>query len=90
MCFYFIRTGWSAELTSSTYRPTGSRLYPESIYRVSGNGGIPELLVPADDGEWVHGPQILPGVSYAETKLSRKISAFPFSFVGSDPSGENG
>ena len=33
---------------------------PEGIMRVSANGGTPELLVATEQGEQVHGPQILP------------------------------
>ena len=31
------------------------------IFRVSANGGIPELIVESEAGEQVHGPQVLPG-----------------------------
>jgi serine/threonine-protein kinase len=31
------------------------------IMRVSANGGSPELLIPATDGEQMYGPQLLPG-----------------------------
>lgn len=31
------------------------------IWRVSGQGGMPEVLVPVGEGEWAHGPQMLPG-----------------------------
>ncbi len=34
---------------------------PEGIMRVSANGGIPELVVPTESPEQVHGPQMLPG-----------------------------
>ena len=34
---------------------------PEGIMRVSANGGAPELVISTEEGEWVHGPQILPG-----------------------------
>ena len=33
----------------------------EGIMRVSANGGTPELVVPTEEGEQVHGPQMLPG-----------------------------
>ena len=33
---------------------------PEGIMRVSANGGNPELLVATEEGEQVHGPQMLP------------------------------
>ena len=31
------------------------------IMRVSANGGLPQLVVPAKEGEFVYGPQLLPG-----------------------------
>ena len=34
---------------------------PEGIMRVTANGGIPELVVPTEEGEQVDGPQMLPG-----------------------------
>ena len=34
---------------------------PEGIMRVSANGGAPELVVPTEASEQVHGPQMLPG-----------------------------
>ena len=34
---------------------------PEGIMRVSANGGTPELVVPTEAPEQVHGPQMLPG-----------------------------
>ena len=33
----------------------------KGIMRVSANGGQPELLVSAKDGELMYGPQVLPG-----------------------------
>jgi serine/threonine protein kinase/Tol biopolymer transport system component len=33
---------------------------PDGIRRVSANGGIPELVIRAETGEQVHGPQMLP------------------------------
>ena len=33
---------------------------PEGILRVSANGGTPELVIAAEEGEQVHGPQLLP------------------------------
>ena len=33
---------------------------PDGIRRVSANGGTPELVIPAKDGERVEGPQLLP------------------------------
>ena len=34
---------------------------PEGIMRVSANGGAPELVIPTEASEQVHGPQMLPG-----------------------------
>ena len=34
---------------------------PQEIMRVSANGGYPELVVPTEEGEQVHGSQMLPG-----------------------------
>ena len=34
---------------------------PEGIMRVSANGGAPELVIPTEAAERVHGPQMLPG-----------------------------
>ena len=34
---------------------------PQGIMRVSANGGTPELVIPTEAGEQVHGPQMLPG-----------------------------
>ena len=34
---------------------------PEGIMRVSANGGTPELVIKANDGEEMYGPQLLPG-----------------------------
>ena len=34
---------------------------PDGIMQVPGAGGTPELLIPADEGETMHGPQMLPG-----------------------------
>ena len=34
---------------------------PEGIMRVSANGGTPELIIPTEAAEQVHGPQMLPG-----------------------------
>ena len=33
---------------------------PDGIMRVSANGGMPELVIRAENGEQVHGPQMLP------------------------------
>jgi serine/threonine-protein kinase len=34
---------------------------PEGIMRVSANGGTPELVIPTEAPEQIHGPQMLPG-----------------------------
>ena len=34
---------------------------PDGIMRVPGATGTPELLIPVDEGERIHGPQMLPG-----------------------------
>ena len=34
---------------------------PEGIMQVPSAGGTPALLIPATDGEFIHGPQMLPG-----------------------------
>jgi serine/threonine protein kinase/Tol biopolymer transport system component len=34
---------------------------PKGIFRVSANGGQPELIVAPDNNETLHGPQVLPG-----------------------------
>ncbi len=34
---------------------------PQGIWRVPGAGGNPEQVIPVEDGEEVHGPQLLPG-----------------------------
>ena len=44
---------------------------PEGIMRVSANGGTPELVVPTEAGEQVHGPQILPGGEWVLFSLTR-------------------
>ena len=33
----------------------------EGIWRVPGTGGAPERVIPVEDGEFAHGPQLLPG-----------------------------
>ena len=45
---------WSADDTIVFGRPEG-------VFRVSANGGTPELIVEAEAGEQVYGPQVLPG-----------------------------
>lgn len=47
-------TSWAPDNTILFGQPTG-------IMRVSANGGTPELVVRASDGEQVYGPQLLPG-----------------------------
>ena len=48
---------------------------PEGIMRVSANGGTPELLVPTEEGEQVHGPQMLPGGEWVLFTLTSVIAA---------------
>ena len=43
----------------------------EGIRQVSGNGGSPELIVEAAEGEQVHGPQILPGGTHILYSVTR-------------------
>ena len=46
---------------------------PEGIFRVAAGGGVPSLLVAAEDGEQMHGPQLLPGgeaVLFTTTRAS--------------------
>ena len=43
----------------------------EGIWRVSGNGGAPELVIPTEEGEWVSGPQILPDGDWVLFTLTR-------------------
>ena len=44
---------------------------PKGIMKVSENGGKPELLVRAEDGEFAHGPQVLPGGEVLLYTMSR-------------------
>jgi len=44
---------------------------PEGIMRVSANGGTPELVIPTEAGERVHGPQMLPGGEWVLFTLTR-------------------
>ena len=34
---------------------------PDGIWRVPGTGGTPEVVIPVENGEQAHGPQMLPG-----------------------------
>ena len=34
---------------------------PDGIWRVPGTGGTPEVVIPVEDGDQAHGPQMLPG-----------------------------
>ena len=34
---------------------------PDGIWRAPGTGGTPEVVIPVEDGESAHGPQMLPG-----------------------------
>jgi serine/threonine-protein kinase len=45
---------WEADNTILFGQSTG-------IMRVSANGGMPQLVVPANEGEFLYGPQLLPG-----------------------------
>ena len=46
-----------------TWESDGTILYgqEDGIWRVPDAGGTPELLIPTEEGERVHGPQMLPG-----------------------------
>ena len=46
----------------ASWAPDNTILFDENdgIMRVSANGGTPELIIPAADGEWLDGPQLLP------------------------------
>ncbi len=46
-----------------TWGTDGAIVYgsEEGVWRVSENGGVPDLIVTAAEGEQVHGPQMLPG-----------------------------
>ena len=48
---------------------------PNGIFRVSANGGIPELIVESEAGEQVHGPQILPGGEWVLFTATRATGA---------------
>ena len=65
-----IRGGAPVTLTAApdnpygvTWESDGVILYGQAdgIWQVPYTGGTPELLIPVDDGEFVHGPQMLPG-----------------------------
>ena len=43
----------------------------EGIMRVSANGGTPELIIPTETSETVHGPQMLPGGEWVLFTLTR-------------------
>jgi serine/threonine-protein kinase len=47
---------------SGSWAPDNTILFAEArgIVRVSSNGGTPELIVPAQEGEQMHGPRLLP------------------------------
>ncbi len=49
---------------------------PEGIMRVSANGGTPELVVPTEEGEQVHGPQMLPGGEWVLFTLTTASGLF--------------
>ena len=47
---------------------------PEGIMRVSANGGTPELVIPTEAPELVHGPQMLPGGEWVLFTLSGAVA----------------
>ena len=49
---------------------------PEGIMQVPGTGGTPELLIPTEDGERVHGPQMLPGGEWVLVTVRAADSEF--------------
>ena len=62
-------SGGAPVVVCSVSRPSGAHWAPddtiffaqaEGILRVSANGGTPDLVVPAADGEWLDAPQLLP------------------------------
>ena len=48
------RSSWGADDMILYRQPSG-------IMQVPGASGTPALLIPADEGEFMHGPQMLPG-----------------------------
>ena len=60
----------------ASWGPGGTILYgqAEGIYRVSANGGMAELSIPAEERERLHGPELLPdgtSLSAVESALSQ-------------------
>jgi serine/threonine-protein kinase len=55
--------GVPGNLFGAAWGNDGRILYgqPEGIFRVSASGGTPELVIPAEEGELLYGPQLLPG-----------------------------
>ena len=53
----------TTDLFGANWAADGVILFGQSagVMRVSANGGIPELIIPAKDGEQMYGPQLLPG-----------------------------
>jgi eukaryotic-like serine/threonine-protein kinase len=51
-----------ANLFGASWSEDGTILYgqPQGIFRVSANGGNPELVIPAKEGESLYGPELLP------------------------------
>jgi hypothetical protein len=47
----------------ASWSDDGTMLYgqPQGIFRVSADGGDPELVIPAKEGESLYGPELLPG-----------------------------
>ena len=56
-------TDVSGQATGASWGVDDMIVYAEldGIFRVPGTGGTPELLIPADEGEFLYGPQMLPG-----------------------------
>jgi len=46
---------------------------PKGIMRVSANGGTPELIIPTEAAEQVHGPQMLPGGEWVLFTLTSAV-----------------
>ncbi|HUF72230.1 MAG TPA: protein kinase [Gammaproteobacteria bacterium] len=54
--------GGATNLSGASWGSDGTILYgqPEGIFQVSANGGNPELVIPAQEGELLYGPELLP------------------------------
>ena len=57
-----VSVGPAGDPFGASWAPDNTILFDEDdgIMRVSANGGTPELIIPAADGEWLDGPQLLP------------------------------